>query len=188
MEKPITLEEKIKMIEQCRQDMHRDIDEQCDALIESIKSGVSLQKNNKHFYTLNEPAHLFKGKKPVAITFPNGRKEYTDTWKKVAVELLADCNSEPTRHNRLLTLCDSLNGRTRRILCSTPDSMDVPIKIDDGLYFESKFDTQMLITILTDKIFRLVGYNYSGIEVQVREPSHNYTVTEQPSEEQILSL
>lgn len=106
MEHPMTLEEKLQMIEQCRQEMHRDIDEQCDALIESIKSGVPLQKNKKTFYSLNEPAHLFKGKKPVAITFPNGKKEYTDTWKKVATELLADCNSDPTRHNRLLTLCD----------------------------------------------------------------------------------
>ena len=32
-------------------------------------------------------------------------------------------------------------GRWRTILGSSPEEMDVPIKVDEELYFEGKFDT-----------------------------------------------
>ena len=48
--------------------------------------------------------------------------------------------------------------------------MGAPLKITEGLYLESKFDTQALLDNLTQKILRRVGYDCSMIAVLYRSP------------------
>ncbi len=45
-----------------------------------------------------------------------------------------------------------------------------PLKISDGLYLESKFDTQTLLDDLTQKILRRVGYDCGGVSVLYQDP------------------
>lgn len=42
----------------------------------------------------------------------------------------------------------------------------MPFQSDEGLYFESKFDTEALITMMEKKVLRPVGYDFSGIIIQ----------------------
>ena len=44
--------------------------------------------------------------------------------------------------------------------------MNVPLKIDEGLYFEGKFDTEALLTIMIKKVLKPIGYDYSQIIIQ----------------------
>ena len=48
--------------------------------------------------------------------------------------------------------------------------MGAPLKIDEGLYWESKFDTEALLKNLTGKLLCRVGYDYQGIAVKYRDP------------------
>ena len=47
--------------------------------------------------------------------------------------------------------------------------MDVPLKIDEGLYFEGKFDTEALLTMMEKKVLEPVGYDFSGIVIRYTE-------------------
>lgn len=57
-------------------------------------------------------------------------------------------------------------GRQRIILGKSAEEMDVPIKIDEGLYFEGKVDTEALLTMMTKKVLEPIGYDYSQIIIQ----------------------
>lgn len=61
--------------------------------------------------------------------------------------------------------------------------MDVPIKIDEGLYFEVKFDTEALLTMMTKKVLEPIGYDYSQIIIQYtnRVPMMSETMEEESS-------
>ena len=61
-------------------------------------------------------------------------------------------------------------GHVRQLLSGTPDGMVSPLKISDGLYLESKFDTQTLLDDLTQKILRRVGYDCGGVSVLYQDP------------------
>lgn len=52
-------------------------------------------------------------------------------------------------HERLIQLRGKVFGRQRTILGKFPERMDVPIQIDKDLYFEAKFDTEALLTMMT---------------------------------------
>ena len=116
----MTTEEKIAMFEQSRERMHRAIDEKIDDIIKCLCTGQSIRQNGVRHYDLSEPPFLFKGKKPVSITYPNGEKVFVNTWRKVAGELLNDCNSYPQRHEALMQLRHKIAGRNRWVLADTP--------------------------------------------------------------------
>lgn len=175
----MTTEEKIAMFEQSRERMHRAIDEKIDDIIECLRTGQSIRQNGVRHYDLSEPPFLFKSKKPVSITYPNGEKVFVSTWRKVAGELLNDCNSDPQRHEALMQLRHKIAGRNRWVLADAPSDMNVPIKVDEGLYFEGKFDTEYLLKMLTDKVFSKVGYPYEFIEVEVRETGQDIVPAEE---------
>lgn len=61
--------------------------------------------------------------------------------------------------------------------------MDVLLKVDEGLYFEGKFDTEALLTMMTKKVLEPVGYDYSQIIIQYtdRGPMMEETMEEEPS-------
>ncbi len=51
------------------------------------------------------------------------------------------CNEQPDIHERFMEMCGKVAGRWRTILGSSLEEMDVPINVDEELYFEGKFDT-----------------------------------------------
>ena len=50
------------------------------------------------------------------------------------------------------------------ILGSSPEEMDVPIKVDEELYFEGKFDTEAMLNMLEKKVLEPAGVDYSSIK------------------------
>lgn len=46
--------------------------------------------------------------------------------------------------------------------------MDVPIKVDEELYFEGKFDTEAMLNMLEKKVLELAGVDYSSIKIRYR--------------------
>ena len=55
------------------------------------------------------------------------------------------------------------------ILAASPEKMHAPLEIDKGLYMESYYDTASLLYVLKNRVLDEVGYNYSGIRVQLRQ-------------------
>lgn len=111
---------------------------------------------------------FFKGKKPSATIFPNGETVPTSTWKKVVLAVLDDALRDESRRSRLLSLRGHMMGRSRAILDAAPDDMDHPLKIGEGLYLESKYDTQTLLYVLVERVLPPVGYDPIGIRIVLR--------------------
>ena len=72
-------------------------------------------------------------------------------------------------HERLVQLRGKVFGRQQTILGNFPERMDVPSQIDKDLYFEAKFDTEALLTMIERKILEPIGYDLSGIMIQYTE-------------------
>ena len=118
----------------------------------------------------------FKGKKPVSLILPGGTEVNTPSWKKAVTAILQDCNSDPRRHKWMLELRGRVFGNFRPLLAKMPEGMVAPLKIDEGLYWESKFDTEALLRNLTDKLLSKVGYDYQGVVVRYRDPQQEPVV------------
>lgn len=161
-------EELIAKMEECRRQLHKIIDSRIDMTVQEIESGHSLSELPR-YHPLSLGGHALKGNKPLAVRFPDGREVCTRTWKEVAAAVLEDCNSDPVMHERLMELRGKVHGRDRVILGATPD-MDVPLRIDDGLYMEAKYDTETLLYVLTERVLKPVGYDCTGIDIQYCTP------------------
>ena len=85
-------------------------------------------------------------------------------------------------YDRLHRLCDKVNGRDRVLLSESPDGMNSPICFADGMYLESKFDTETLLRVLTKSIFDPIGSAYSGIRLKVYDPALRIAAEEQAQE------
>ena len=138
----------------------------CDALLQMYRSG-ELRTDMKD--TIREsslitvsPAEL-KGKRPLAVQFAPGEWIETPTWRKVAQRILQACNEQPDIHERFMEMCGKVAGRWRTILGSSPEEMDVPLKVDEELYFEGKFDTEAMLNMLEKKVLEPAGVDYSSI-------------------------
>ena len=46
-----------------------------------------------------------------------------------------------------MEMCGKVAGRWRTILGRSPEEMDVPLKVDEELYFEGKFDTEAMLNL-----------------------------------------
>ncbi len=168
----------LSMIEACRSECHRLVDEQCDALLCRLLLGEHAEgalAEGERILTLAAGPERFKGKKPTALILPDGVVVKVPTWKKAVAAILRDCNSNPRRHEQMLELRGRLFGNFRPLLAQTPEGMGAPLKIDDGLYWESKFDTEALLRNLTDKLLCRVGYDYQGVTVKYRDPQQEIT-------------
>lgn len=111
---------------------------------------------------------FFKGRKPTAVIFPNGTEAETPKWKSVAQAIIQDCIQSPDRYEYLLSLRGKISGKNRTLLSATPDNMDSPLLVAEGLYLESKFDTETLLNVLLDRVLKPVGYDASGILIRVK--------------------
>ena len=63
-------------------------------------------------------------------------------------------------------MCGKVAGRWRTILGSSPEEMDVPLKVDKELYFEGKFDTEAMLNMLEKKVLEPAGGDYSSIKIR----------------------
>ena len=90
------------------------------------------------------PAY-FKGKKPLAILYPNGTEVEAHTWKQVASQLMRGCAEDKLMAAKLGNLSGKVFDRDRIILGKTEKGMDVPLKIQDDIYLEAKFDSESLL-------------------------------------------
>lgn len=145
------------------------VNTKCDALLQMYRSG---EMHTDKRDTIREsslitvsPAEL-KGKRPLAVQFAPGEWIETPTWRKVAQKILQACNEQPDIHERFMEMCGKVAGRWRTILGSSPEEMDVPIKVDEELYFEGKFDTEAMLNMLEKKVLEPAGVDYSSIKIR----------------------
>ena len=175
-------------VERCRAQLHQLIDDRLDAFMLRItRSDLSEYIRDEAVRAIpfvSAPARC-KGMKPVAVVLPDGSITETSTWKKAAAAILRDCAADPERHERLMELRGRVNGNFRRLLAEDPDGMDAPLKITEGLYLESKFDTQALLENLDQKILRRVGYDSCRIAVLYRSPRQEMSLADGEIEPEI---
>lgn len=162
----------IEMVERVREELLQEVNRRCDKLIRSYQEGKqgipSRTETWERTLAWISPATL-KGKRPVSVTFASGENIETPTWKKAVQTILKHCNGQPDMHERLMQLRGKVFGRQRTILGKDPAGMDVPIQIDKNLYFEAKFDTEALLTMMEKKVLEPVGYDFSGIVIRYTE-------------------
>ena len=177
------LNKKIEMIEQSRNYMHRMIDEQYDEFIGKLNGNIDLQtkKPTEVTHCLSTNSAIFKGKKPVEVSFNDGSNILTPTWKEVASAILQDCNNIPEMHYRLTKLAGKVYGRDRILLSESQFDLIAPIEIDEGLYFEGKFDTEGLLNVMKKRLFDVIGYDYSGVNIKITDRT-TYTETAELTE------
>lgn len=167
----------IAQIEQSREQMHRIIDKRYDGLVHKILTNgheLVLPEGERIMSLAADPAR-FKGTKPTAIRFPDGRTVSVSKWRMAVMEVLWDCNRDPAMHDGLMNLRGKVNGRLRPILAGVAVGMDVPLKIDENLYLEGKLDTEFLLKIVTNDILSSVGYDYSNVGLVIYDPKLEMT-------------
>lgn len=159
-----------KEVEKSRKQMHERIDQRfndfilntaCGDLTQYLEEGICAKP-------LLAPASMFKGTRPTAVILPRQGKVEAATWQNVVRAILLDCDSDPARHQRLMTLRNRIAGNFRWLLSDKPENLRTPLKINEGLYFEGKFDTEALLQSLMKKLLEPVGYDYSGIAILLR--------------------
>ena len=156
-----------------RAQLHQLVDDRLDAFILKITCGdlsEYIQDGTVRAIPLVSAPARCKGMKPVAVVLPGGSMAETSTWKKAAAAILRDCDADPGCHEQLMEMRGRVYGNFRRLLAEDPNGMGAPLKITEGLYLESKFDTQALLENLTQKILRRAGYDCSMIAVLYRSP------------------
>ena len=162
------MEEKMrKSWEELRTQLHRIVNERVDGAIAHMGEDLSSEPMWVHPLDWNPAA--FKGTKAVAVILPDGREVEAKTWRSVVEIILKDCAADPIMHEQLNFLCDRVNGNFRPLLSSRKAEMQVPVEIEEGLYFESKLDTEQLLRVLLEKVLRPAGYDCSAVLLRHRE-------------------
>ena len=174
-------ENTLEIIEQARRKMHETVDRRFDDLIALVQGGEIETESDFELSLCDRPTY-FKGKKPVSVIYPDNTEFETSTWKKVAKQLLNECAGDAVMYDRLHRHCNKVSGRDRVLLSESPDGMNSPICFADGMYFESKFDTETLLHVITKRILDPIGYDYSGIRLKVYDPALRMAAEEQAQE------
>lgn len=84
----------------------------------------------------------------------------------MAQKILQTCNEQPDIHERFMETCGKAARRWRTVLGSSPEEMDITIKVDEKLFFEGKFDTEAMLNMLEKKVLEQAWGDYSGIKIQ----------------------
>lgn len=73
---------------------------------------------------------------------------------------MGDALRDKSRKQQLLSLRGRVLGRSRAVLGADPGDMSQPTKISKELYLESKYDTETLLYVLTERVaLSPIGYN-----------------------------
>ena len=146
--------------------------------------GEDLSSEPMWVHPLDWNPAAFKGTKAVAVILPDGREVEAKTWRSVVEIILKDCAADPIMHEQLNFLCDRVNGNFRPLLSSRKAEMQAPVEIEEGLYFESKLDTEQLLRVLVEKVLRPVGYDCSSVLLRHRERTQTQEQTADLEREQ----
>ena len=168
-------------LEQTRRDLHERIDRQIDAFQAELQYGLPVIKPDFELPLSAMPA-CFKGRKPIAIVYPDGTEVYASNWRQLARQLLSGCAEDEIMHGRLQDICGKVFGRDRLLLSDSGEGMDAPINFCPGMYLEGKFDTESLLKVITGRIFDPIGYDYRGIRLRVYDPALRIAAAEQLEE------
>lgn len=177
-----------EMVEEIREELIQMVNRKCDAMLQMYQNGGQIVCSENRVMERElawiAPATL-KGKKPIGLKIASGENVKTPTWKSVVQTIMQHCNSQPDMHERLMQLSGKVAGRQRIILGKSAEEMDVPLKIDEGLYFEGKFDTEALLTMMAKKVLEPIGYDYSQIIIQYTDkvPMMSKTQLTMPDED-----
>lgn len=156
----ITLESLMKLRESLKKSL-----EEVDQSIQAMGGSVEPVQQYETILPFDTEEAVFTGRRPMGVIFPDGRREPVPSWKKVFESILKDCNCDPERHVTLMNLRENLLGRNRILLGREPETMRSPVKIDEGLYAETHYDTVMLLKILKTRFLKPIGYDFSEIKV-----------------------
>ena len=165
----------------CREELHRLVDERFDDLLCRLILGDRAEvfrEAGGRLLPFASPPAMFKGERPASVIL-HGEEIQANTWKKVVLAVLRDCDADPQRHQRMLELRGRISGNFRTLLSDCPEGMAAPLKINEGLYWESKFDTEALLGNLTEKLLDWVGYDYQDIVIRFRPLQQNMTEQEE---------
>ena len=116
---------------------------------------------------LNVHPSIFVGKKPVSVII-DGERIPVNTWRKVYKEVLQDCIKDPARHKLLMELRGRISGQQRQFISASPDKMSSPLEISEGLYAEVHYGSETLMHILTIRVLKPLGYDYSNIKIEIK--------------------
>ncbi|HOO07482.1 MAG TPA: hypothetical protein P5092_11610 [Ruminococcus sp.] len=154
----MTKEELLKELDRMRDKMIRSINSDYD----NLRMKLTGEENVPAPIHLDNPSR-FIGTKPVKLYI--GSEEYSvSKWSEVAYFILCKLNSE--RYNEIRGIADKLSGKKRTILGSSGDGMDRALKVDEDLYFEAHFGTEMMLTLLL-KICKYVDFDGNTVLVSV---------------------
>lgn len=151
-----------------------------------VRCGGLQQKTefqDERMVSLGAAPGSFVGRKPQCVIL-RGDEIMTPTWKKVITAVLRDCAQIPECHERLMNLRGFVMGREHTLLAETPEGMHSPVEISEGLYWETRYDTETLVRLLTKRILDDVGYDYQGIAVKCRDVRQDAVLEEAPVTQQ----
>ena len=171
----------VEYAEKIREELRELIDRQIDSFLLRMETGERLDPPET-VLPLSAMAAYFKGKKPVAILYPDGMEAPVSTWKKAAVQLLRHCAEDEQMRGRLEEIRGKVFGRNRLLFGDSGYGMDVPLEFYPDMFLESKFDTETLMNVITKRIFDPIGYDYSGIRLKVENPALRFSGIESSSE------
>lgn len=141
-------------MEQIREELIQMANRKCDAMLQMYQDDsqmmTSEQRLTEDKLAWIAPAAL-KGKQPIGLKFASGESVKTPTWKSVVQTIMQHCNSQPEKHERFMQLRGKVAGRQRVIFGEFSEKMDVPLKINENLYFEGKFDMEAILTIMAKR-------------------------------------
>jgi hypothetical protein len=116
-------------------------------------------------YPFTAETYLLIGKKARAVYFGEERVEVKN-WREVFQLILTRCNEQ--KHDRLMYLRDKVAGKVRTFISATPDGMERPFQLDEGLFLDSgHYGTATLLHRLRDCILTPACYDYSNIIIAV---------------------
>ena len=119
-------------------------------------------------YWLSTKPYVFVGKKPEAVLI-DGESIPVKTWKMVYKVILQHCIQDPVYHERLMALRDRILGQQRVLISASPDGMNSPLEICEGLYAEVHYGSQTLMHILTIRVLTPIRYDYSHIKIRLMQ-------------------
>ena len=164
----------IEELQNYRTQLIQEINVTFDRMIQKIRSEETTEhiENGMREYELSYPltasTGFFKGKKPLAVVFKDGTRVDAFTWKKVVESVLQYCNTTGNKHNELASLCGKVSGRDRVLLATKEDNMRSAIKVDEGIFMESHYDTESLLRIMVTRILAPIRFDYEGINIIIR--------------------
>ncbi len=167
----------IELIEEVREELLQVVNQRCDDMSRMYQKGEPYNRSeirSRECRLGRISPSMLKGKKPVSVTFASGETIETSTWKKAVQTILKHCNGQPSMHERLMQLRGKVFGRQRTILGKDPAGMDVPIQIDKDLYFEAKFDTEALLTMMEKKVLEPVAMTFPGSLSNIQKRKRRY--------------